>query len=185
MVGWHVSRGPSVLTDDEIAGIEALGTAKAEFAIRTQRRPRRLSRPDRRGRPLLADPTAMAVALDRSVGLSWSRHRVAIECSSELTRGMTVVDRLNVAGDDNNREVWAAESAGADVLWILDAAKFKAMLKCGTLGLKRQIRGDGRCIGIGKDRHGAGRLDNRGKTNAEKGYQGLSRLNILASRSPG
>ena len=27
----------------------------------------------------LADPTAMAVALDRSIGLSWSRHRVAIE----------------------------------------------------------------------------------------------------------
>ena len=71
----------------------------------------------------------MAVALDRSVGLSWSRHRVAIECESELTRGMTVVDRLNVSGDDNNRDVWAAESAGADVLWTFDSDRFKAMLK--------------------------------------------------------
>ena len=70
----------------------------------------------------------MAVALDRTIGLSWSRHRVAIECSSELTRGMTVVDRLNVAGDDNNRDLWAAESAGADVLWTFDSRRFKSML---------------------------------------------------------
>ena len=118
MVGWHVSRGPSVLTDDEIAAIDALGTAKAKFAIDTNSRARDAYRVQTGEIGLsLADPTAMAVALDRSVGLSWSRHRVAIECSSELTRGMTVVDRLNVAGDDNNRDVWAAESAGADVLW--------------------------------------------------------------------
>ena len=51
----------------------------------------------------LADPTAMAVALDRSIGLSWSRHRVAIESGSELTRGMTVVDRLNVHHDFQQR----------------------------------------------------------------------------------
>ena len=130
MIGWHVSRGPSVLRDDEIAAIEALGTAKAKFAIDTNSRAREAYRVQTGEIGLsLADPTAMAVALDRSVGLSWSRHRVAIECSSELTRGMTVVDRLNVAGDDNNRDVWAAESAGADVLWTFDAAKFKAMLK--------------------------------------------------------
>ena len=135
MVGWHVSRGPSVLTDDEIAAIEALGTAKAKFAIDTNSRARDAYRVQTGEIGLsLADPTAMAVALDRTIGLSWSRHRVAIECSSELTRGMTVVDRLNVAGDDNNREVWAAESAGADVLWTLDAAKFKAMLKSALSG---------------------------------------------------
>ena len=53
MVGWHVSRGPSVLRDDEIAAIEALGTAKAKFAIESNiDRPRGLSDPDRRDRPL-------------------------------------------------------------------------------------------------------------------------------------
>ncbi len=80
----------------------------------------------------LADPTAMAVALDRSIGLSWSRHRIAIECDSELTRGMTVVDRLNVSADANNAKVWkaaAGESDGADILWTLDARRFKAMLR--------------------------------------------------------
>ena len=130
MIGWHVSRGPSVLRDDEIAAIEALGTAKAIFAIDTNSRARDAYRVQTGEMGLsLADPTAMAVALDRAIGLSWSRHRVAIETESQLTRGMTVVDRLNVAGDDNNREVWAAESAGADVIWTFDAAKFKAMLK--------------------------------------------------------
>jgi purine nucleosidase len=83
----------------------------------------------------LADPTAMAVALDRSIGLAWSRHRVAIECDSDLTRGMTVVDRLNVSADENNAQVWntAGESDGADILWTLDSRRFKAMLKAALL----------------------------------------------------
>jgi purine nucleosidase len=133
MIGWHVSRGPSVLRDDEIAAIEALGTAKAKFAIRTNSTAREAYRTQTGEIGLsLADPTAMAVALDRSIGLSWSRHKVAIESESELTRGMTVVDRLNVSADENNAQVWkaaAGESEGADILWTLDSRRFKAMLK--------------------------------------------------------
>ncbi len=133
MIGWHVSRGPSVLSDAEIAAIEALGTAKARFAIETNGRAREAYRAQTGETGLsLADPTAMAVALDRSIGLSWSRHRIAIETRSELTRGMTVVDRLNVSADANNAHVWdaaAGAGAAADVLWTFDAARFKAMLK--------------------------------------------------------
>jgi purine nucleosidase len=132
MIGWHVSRGASVLKDDEIAAIEALGTAKATFAIESNSAAREAYRVQTGEVGLsLADPTAMAVALDRSIGLAWSRHRVAIETASELTRGMTVVDRLNVSGDENNAEVWraAAGEQGVDVLWTLDARRFKAMLK--------------------------------------------------------
>jgi len=133
MIGWHVSRGASVLTDAEVAAIEALGTRKAHFAIQTNSRAREAYRIQTGEVGLsLADPTAMAVALDRSVGLSWSRHRVAIECASELTRGMTVVDRLGVNSDAINGHVWGAaagESAGADILWTFDSAKFKSMLK--------------------------------------------------------
>jgi len=133
MVGWHVSRGPSVLSDPEVAAIEALGTKKARFAIECNSRAREAYQVQTGEFGLsLADPTAMAVALDRSVGLEWSRHRVAIECSSELTRGMTVVDRLGVSSDAVNGHVWGAaagESAGADILWTFDSAKFKSMLK--------------------------------------------------------
>jgi purine nucleosidase len=133
MIGWHVSRGASVLQDDDIAAIEALGTAKAKFAIESNITARDAYRVQTGEIGLsLADPTAMAVALDRSIGLSWSRHRVAIETGSRLTRGMTVVDRLNVHHDDNNANVWreaAGEHEGADILWTLDSRRFKAMLK--------------------------------------------------------
>ena len=145
MVGWHVSRGPSVLSDDEIAAIEALGTAKAKFAIESNSRAREAYRVQTGEVGLsLADPTAMAVALDRSVGLSWSRHRVAIESESELTRGMTVVDRLNVNADANNAHVWnaaAGEHEGADILWTLDSRRFKAMLKARSGGLRGEAEG--------------------------------------------
>jgi len=132
MVGWHVSRGASVLSDAEVEAIEALGTKKARFAIQTNSRARDAYRVQTGEVGLsLADPTAMAVALDRSVGLAWSRHRVAIETQSELTRGMTVVDRLGVNSDAINGPVWgpaAGESAGAEILWTFDSAKFKSML---------------------------------------------------------
>jgi purine nucleosidase len=133
MVGWHVSRGASVLSEAEIADILALRTAKARFAIECNARAKAAYHVQTGESGLsLADPTAMAVALDRAIGLSWSRHVVEIECASELTRGMTVVDRLDVAGDDNNRQTWGAalmSGATADVCWTFDSAGFKTMLK--------------------------------------------------------
>ena len=45
----------------------------------------------------------MAVALDPSIVTAESEHFVEIETESELTRGMTLVDRLNVANDERNR----------------------------------------------------------------------------------
>ena len=114
MIGWHVSRGPSVLKDYEIEAVEAIGTAKAKFAIESNVAAREGYRVQTGEIGLsLPDPIAMAIALDRSLGLSWSRHRVAIECESELTRGMTVVDRLNVSGDANNAKVWKGAAGEA------------------------------------------------------------------------
>jgi purine nucleosidase len=133
MVGWHVSRGASVLSEAEIAEILAIGAAKARFAIECNARAKQAYHLQTGESGLsLADPTAMAVALDPRIGLTWSRHLVEIECASELTRGMTVVDRLNVSADDNNRQAWDAtlrSGAKADVCWTFDSARFKAMLK--------------------------------------------------------
>src|SRR5216683_2669902 len=97
MVGWQVSRGDSVLTEAEVAQVLALGTDKARFAIECNGRAQQayFTQTGQSGLSL-ADPTAMAVALDRAMGTRWSRHLVEIECASELTRGMTIVDRLNV-----------------------------------------------------------------------------------------
>jgi inosine-uridine nucleoside N-ribohydrolase len=138
MVGWHVSRGASVLSEAEIADILALDTAKARFAIDCNARAKQAYHVQTGEVGLsLADPTAMAVALDRSIGISWSRHFVEVECASELTRGMTVVDRLNVAADDNNREVWRAALANpakADICWTFDSPAFKAMLRRALAG---------------------------------------------------
>jgi purine nucleosidase len=50
---------------------------------------------------------------------------------SELTRGMTVVDRLNVATDSRNRSVWAnsmERGRKVDVCWALDIPKWKDLL---------------------------------------------------------
>jgi purine nucleosidase len=138
MIGWHVSRGASVLSDAEIADIEALGTAKAHFAIQCNSRAREAYHIQTGEIGLsLADPTAMAVALDRAVGLRWSRHLVEIETQSALTRGMTVIDRLGVAHDQNNRAAWReALSSGdkSDICWTFDSARYKAMLKAALAG---------------------------------------------------
>jgi purine nucleosidase len=133
MVGWHVSRGESVLDDSEVAEILTFGTAKARFAIECNSRAREayFTQTGHAGLSL-ADPTAMAIALDRAIGTSWSKHFVEIESQSELTRGMTVVDRLDVTHDASNRAVWREAlrvGVKADVCWTFDAQGFKAMLR--------------------------------------------------------
>jgi purine nucleosidase len=133
MVGWHVSRGASVLDEQEISGILSLDTPKAHFAIDCNMRAKEayFTQTGERGLSL-ADPTAMAVALDRTIGTSWSRHFVEIECGSELTRGMTIVDRLNVAADDSNKLTWRdvlAAGVKTDICWTFDASAYKAMLR--------------------------------------------------------
>jgi len=133
LVGWHVSRGASVLTDAECEEILAFRTAKARFAIDCNRRAREayFTQTGEVGLSL-ADPTAMAVALERDVGLNWSRHFVEIECASELTRGMTIIDRLNVAHDENNRTPWRDalfDGHKAEICWTFNASRYKAMLR--------------------------------------------------------
>jgi purine nucleosidase len=79
----------------------------------------------------LPDPVAMAVALDASIVTSASEHFWDVETESELTRGMTVVDRLSVAGDERNREVWAEQIANGrkgKIVWTIDNARWKESL---------------------------------------------------------
>jgi purine nucleosidase len=72
----------------------------------------------------------MALLLEPELCLDSSRHFVEIETASELTRGMTVVDRFGVAGDERNRTVWAEAIAGGPVAicWKLDVRGWKRAL---------------------------------------------------------
>lgn len=132
MIGWQLSRGTAVVNEEEIEEILRLGTPLAEFAVRCNSFAIEayLTQTGERG-ICLPDPTAMAVLLDPAICRQSSKHYVEIETASELTRGMTVVDRLNVAADARNESVWERAlrtDAKASICWELDVAGWKEAL---------------------------------------------------------
>jgi purine nucleosidase len=131
MVGWQLSTGKANLTEADIAHVRGLDTPLAHFAIdcnahvmvanKTQTGDVGISLPD---------PTAMAVALDRSIAKKTSDHRVRIACADELTRGLTVVDQLNVSGDPRNSQTWepVKDTPLCRIVWELDIPRWKSLL---------------------------------------------------------
>ena len=128
LVGWQLCRGDANLNESDIANVRKLGTKLAHFAIDINRTAMQSNRTQcgELGIPL-PDPVAMAVALDPIIATESSRHRVEVECASELARGMTVVDRLNVSSDDRNRGLWDA-AGEVRVVWTVDVPRWKALL---------------------------------------------------------
>jgi purine nucleosidase len=132
LVGWHLCRGDAVLNPSDIQQVLSFHTPTANFAIECNSRAQRafLEQSGEHGISL-PDPVAMAVALDPSIVTSQSEHFLEIETQSELTRGMTVVDRLNVAHDERNRAIWSdalATQHKAKILWTIDNARWKQSL---------------------------------------------------------
>ena len=132
LVGWHLCRGEAALNEADITKILALKTALAEFTIRCnsvaadayykQTGERGISLPD---------PVSAAITLQPELCTASSLHYVDVETSSELTRGMTVVDRLGVADDERNRNTWEWALKGkvkTRVDWTLDVPGWKAAL---------------------------------------------------------
>ncbi|HEY4382477.1 MAG TPA: nucleoside hydrolase [Acidobacteriaceae bacterium] len=132
LIGWHLCRHSAVLSPQDIEQILALGTPLAEFVIRcnstaavayhTQTGEHGISLPD---------PVAMSILLDPALKRDTSRHYVAIECASDLTRGMTVVDRLNRSGDARNATLWSEvrrTSQPAEICWTIDIPGWKSAL---------------------------------------------------------
>ena len=132
LIGWHLSRGESVLNQREIESIEAFKTKLAHFAIECNSHARRAYKIQTGEDGIsLPDPIAMCLALNPSVGTSWSEHYLDVETHSDLTRGMTVVDRLNLADDERNLPVWERvirKGNKAKVCWTLDAQRWKGAL---------------------------------------------------------
>ena len=132
MVGWELSRQDAALDEHDIVAVQELDTPLARFAIGCNGRAREayLEQTGERGISL-PDPIAMAIMLEPELVLESSEHYVDIETRSALTRGMTVVDRLNVSGDARNERDWSEVHARAKkvkVCWKLDVDRWKRAL---------------------------------------------------------
>ncbi|QMV18851.1 nucleoside hydrolase [Granulicella sp. 5B5] len=132
LVGWQLSRYDAVLNAHDIDLVLAIGTPLAEFAIRCNGRAREayFEQTGEHGISL-PDPVAMALLLEPGLALEASDHFVEIETASPLTRGMTVVDKLDATGDTRNAPVWAdarARSRKANVVWKLNVPGWKRLL---------------------------------------------------------
>jgi purine nucleosidase len=132
MIGWQLSRGEAVLNERDIDLIRGFGNELARFAIECNSHARHAYKVQTGEDGIcLPDPVAMCIALDPTVGTEWSEHYMDVETQSELTRGMTVVDRLNVAEDDRNREVWGPvlqAKRKTNVCWRIDNKRWKDAL---------------------------------------------------------
>jgi purine nucleosidase len=138
LVGWHLCRGEAVLSASEIEQVLRFDRPLARFAIECNSRAREayLEQTGEHGISL-PDPVAMSIALDPTIVTQQSEHFVDVETSSELTLGMTVVDRLNVAGNDRNRAVWAPvldRGTKAKVYWTIDNSRWKQALYAALRG---------------------------------------------------
>ena len=132
LVGWHLCRGEAALNPDDIKYVLSIGTPQARFAIECNSRAQEayFEQTGEHGISL-PDPVAMSVALDPTIVTQQSEHYMDVETSSELTLGMTVVDRLNVAANDRNRAVWAPileRIKKAKVYWTIDNNRWKQAL---------------------------------------------------------
>jgi len=132
MVGWHLCRGEAALHLQDIEKVLGFGTPAAKFAIECNSRAQEayLVQTGEHGISL-PDPVAMTVALEEEVVTSASEHYWDVETESELTRGMTVVDRLNVARDERNRDVWKKyieQGRKAKIIWTIENRRWKEEL---------------------------------------------------------
>jgi purine nucleosidase len=132
LVGWHLCRGGAVLNQADIDHVLSLDTPLARFAIDCNSAAREAFRVQTGEIGIsLPDPVTMAIALDPSICTDASSHYTDVEVTSELTRGMTLVDRLNVAGNERNREVWKPlldRVPRVRICWTIDNARWKQAL---------------------------------------------------------
>ncbi len=132
LVGWHLCRGEAALNLNDIERVLSLDTHLARFAIECNSRAQEayFEQTGEHGISL-PDPVCMSIALDPCIVTNPTEHFVDVETASELTRGMTVVDRLNVSANDRNKSIWSEvlkQGAKAKVPWTIDIARWKQAL---------------------------------------------------------
>lgn len=119
MVGWEHCRGQANLVQKEMEAIRLFNTPYADFAIDCNAHAISTNK-DWLSEPGLSlpDPVTMAIALDPQICVDRGKHYVDVEVISDVTRGMTVVDRLGV---------WKKEP-NIEVCWKIDVKKWKDLL---------------------------------------------------------
>ncbi|MBZ0310655.1 MAG: nucleoside hydrolase [Anaerolineae bacterium] len=135
MVGWELCRGEANLTPEDVRYCrEVINTSLSHFAIDCNRFALKVNT-GWLGDPGigLPDPVAMAVAIDPTLCTRKSKHYVEIECEGTYTRGMTVVDQLNVTQkEDHPVQAWQPHRAKGEphitVCWELDNQRWKDLL---------------------------------------------------------
>ena len=132
LIGWQLSRYEAVIDPQDIAKILELNNDVARFAIECNSHAREAYMVQTQEDGIcLPDPVTMCLALDPGVGTEWSSHYVEVETHTELSRGMTVVDRLNVADDERNKSTWAAAlqtNRKTKICWKIDNRRWKEAL---------------------------------------------------------
>jgi len=133
LIGWELVWGEMLLNAEEMDRLRASGSTYATFVVDCAHRAVALF-DQLLGTPTLPlpDAIAMAVAIDRSV-CRIEKLYVAVETTSELTRGETVVDRWGVLRQPPGRErhrgmTLLDDLALVDVCFDPDAARYKRML---------------------------------------------------------
>ena len=123
-VGWDISRTEAVVTPQESAMIRSLGTDRANFAVDIQRVLEKFCAEETHLNGFdLPDPIAMAYAIDTSVATEVRHWYLASETSSELTRGMVVMDTLGVMHQEPNAYVVTRASHEKFMSMLVDALR--------------------------------------------------------------
>jgi purine nucleosidase len=103
MVGWDISRRYAVFSPDDQQALRTIDTPLAHFCLDIQRALQQFALTTTRLAGFdLPDPIAMSVALDPAVATECAARYVAIETTSDLCRGQSVVDHVGVLGKEAN-----------------------------------------------------------------------------------
>ena len=119
MVGWEHSRAEATLNATELAELAKNDSPFSRFTLECCQAciDGNLEWLGEVGLSL-PDPVTMAIALDPTVCTERGRYHVDVEIQSDLTRGMTLVDRFD----------YAKKPANLGVCWSIDVAKWKSIL---------------------------------------------------------
>ena len=130
MVGWHLCRFSAALNQKEIDSLLATKKPLAEFAVFSNSIAAESYHTQTGEYGIcLPDPTAMGIAIDPKLCIDGTEHFVEIETESELNRGFTLVDKLNVAHDSRNIDIWGptiqSQPRKIHVCWTMNVPAWK------------------------------------------------------------